>query len=103
MKNSKKKTNTKKDNLRRVKVEQQESRRTRFKVIQSNQALPLDKRFLALIKLSRFSQNSSRVRIQNRCVLTGRARGIYRFFKMSRIMIRELAAKGLLPGVKKAS
>lgn len=63
----------------------------------------IEKRMLACAKLSKLKNKSSYVKIRNRCVITGRSRGIYNYFKISRIMIRELASKGLLPGVKKAT
>ena len=55
---------------------------------------------MALAKLPR---SSSQTRIRNMCELTGRSRGYYRKFKLSRIMLRELAGKGLVPGLIKAS
>jgi small subunit ribosomal protein S14 len=60
-------------------------------------------RMRAVHKLSELPRNSSAVRYRNRCELTGRARGVYRKFKMSRIALRECASMGLLPGVTKAS
>ena len=54
-------------------------------------------------RVSKLPLKSSQSRIKNRCVLTGRSRGIYNYFKISRIMIKALAAKGLLPGIKKAT
>jgi small subunit ribosomal protein S14 len=62
-----------------------------------------DARLTAVHKLSEMPRNSSAVRFRNRCELTGRPRGFYRKFKMSRIALRELASAGLLPGVTKAS
>lgn len=53
--------------------------------------------------LSRLPRNSSPTRIKNRCAMTGRARGFYRRFGISRIALRELALKGQIPGVRKAS
>ncbi|MGM0531194.1 MAG: 30S ribosomal protein S14 [Bacteroidota bacterium] len=55
------------------------------------------------IGLSRLPRNSSRVRQHNRCKITGRPRGYMRQFGVSRITFREMASKGLIPGVKKAS
>jgi len=54
-------------------------------------------------ELSRIPRNSSAVRLHNRCKLTGRPKGYMRQFGISRIVFRELASKGLIPGVKKAS
>lgn len=60
-------------------------------------------RMKAVYKLSEMPRNSSCIRYRNRCEVTGRPRGVYRFFKMSRISLREYASAGMLPGVKKAS
>jgi small subunit ribosomal protein S14 len=57
----------------------------------------------AQAKLANLPKNSSAVRIRNRCSQTGRARGYLRFFGVSRIVFRELASAGVLPGVRKAS
>jgi small subunit ribosomal protein S14 len=54
-------------------------------------------------ELSRLPRNSSPIRMHNRCKLTGRPKGYMRQFGISRIAFRELASKGLIPGVKKAS
>jgi small subunit ribosomal protein S14 len=60
-------------------------------------------RIAAVHKLAEMPRNSSSVRVRNRCALTGRPRGYYRKFGLSRIALRELASAGLLPGVVKAS
>jgi small subunit ribosomal protein S14 len=59
--------------------------------------------FEANLRLAKLPKNSVPVRVHNRCALSGRARGYYRKFDLSRIEIRELASKGQLPGVKKSS
>src|SRR5690606_39124099 len=53
--------------------------------------------------LSRLPRNASPTRVRNLCALTGRSRGVYRKFKISRIMLRELALEGKIPGMRKAS
>ncbi|MDR1130041.1 MAG: 30S ribosomal protein S14 [Prevotellaceae bacterium] len=53
--------------------------------------------------LAKLPKNSSRVRLHNRCSLTGRPKGYMRLFGISRIQFREMASNGLIPGVKKAS
>jgi len=68
-----------------------------------NRALPPEERFAAQIKLSKLPRNGSKVRVRNRCEVTGRPRGFYRKFKMSRIALRDLASLGLVPGVTKSS
>jgi small subunit ribosomal protein S14 len=55
------------------------------------------------IKLQKLPRNSSSVRLQNRCMITGRSRGVYRDFGLSRHVLREMAHQGLLPGVQKSS
>ena len=55
------------------------------------------------LKLEKLPRNSNRIRVRNRCNVTGRPRGVYRKFGLSRITFRELASKGLIPGVSKAS
>ncbi|OUR93755.1 30S ribosomal protein S14 [Halobacteriovorax marinus] len=57
----------------------------------------------ATLKLQKLPANSSRIRVRNRCVLTGRPRGTYRAFGLSRIKFRELALAGMIPGVTKSS
>ena len=60
-------------------------------------------RFAAVLKLAQVPRNSAKVRIRNRCELTGRPRATYRKFKLARIKLRELASKGQIPGMVKSS
>ena len=69
----------------------------------SNKKLTPEERFQARLKLSKIPRNASKARIRNRCDLTGRSRGVYRKFKLSRIAFRELASKGHIPGITKSS
>ncbi len=62
-----------------------------------------EERLAAQIQLNKMPRNSSAVRLRNRCALTGRARGYLRKFKLSRLCFREMANKGLIPGIIKAS
>tara|TARA_Y100000588_G_scaffold380191_1_gene463665 strand:+ start:420 stop:725 length:306 start_codon:yes stop_codon:yes gene_type:complete len=66
-------------------------------------ALSFEERQMYRLKLEKLPRNSNRIRIRNRCNVTGRPRGVYRKFGLSRITFRELALKGLIPGVSKAS
>lgn len=59
--------------------------------------------FAAQRMLAELPRNSSAVRVRNRCSITGRSRGFHRYFGISRLMLRELVAQGLLPGVTKSS
>jgi small subunit ribosomal protein S14 len=71
--------------------------------IRNSKFVTLEERFEAQKKISILPRNSSKCRIRNRCELTGRGRGFYRMFKVSRICVRELAAQTRLPGLTKAS
>ena len=66
-------------------------------------ALSFEERQAYRLRLEKLPKNSNRIRIRNRCNITGRPRGVYRKFGLSRITFRELASKGLIPGVTKAS
>ena len=69
----------------------------------NNTDLSFDERQKYRLKLEKLPKNSNRIRVRNRCNVTGRPRGVYRKFGLSRITFRELALKGLIPGVSKAS
>jgi len=84
-------------------AKQYEARRARLKAVADNDALPMEERFSARLKLAELPRNSSKTRIRNRCELTGRPRSVYRKFKLSRIALRELASTGQIPGVVKSS
>ena len=92
-----------KDKKRRKKVKNQEKYRAELKKIMNDKSLSFEERFDAMVKLSEKPRNSSKVRIHNRCALTGRPHGYFGYFKVSRIMLRQLALFGLIPGVKKSS
>tara|TARA_B100001245_G_C22890141_1_gene428608 strand:+ start:226 stop:531 length:306 start_codon:yes stop_codon:yes gene_type:complete len=91
-------------NLKRIKmVKKFENKRKKLKEIIYNKKLPLEERFEAQQKLSKLPKNSSRIRIRNRCEITGRPHGVYRKLKISRIALRELASQGKIPGMVKSS
>ncbi len=79
------------------------ARRAALKEIANDRSLPMEDRFSARLKLAKLPRNSAPVRIRNRCELSGRPRGYYRKFKMSRIALRDLAATGQIPGMTKSS
>ncbi|QVL58164.1 MAG: 30S ribosomal protein S14 [Simkaniaceae bacterium] len=62
-----------------------------------------EEKMVAQEKLNKLSKNSSKIRLRNRCRLTGRSRGYLRKFNLSRLCFREMANSGLIPGVTKAS
>ncbi len=78
-------------------------KRAALLAIARDRSRPIEERFEAQMKLAKLPRNSAPVRVRNRCELTGRPRGYYRKFRLSRIALRELANRGLLPGVTKAS
>ncbi len=88
---------------RRRMVARDAAKRATLKSIARNVELPAEERFNARLKLSQMPRNASAVRVRNLCDLTGRPRAYYRKFKMSRIALRELALKGQIPGMVKAS
>ena len=78
-------------------------RRENFKQKIMQRDLSMEERFKIQSKLNDLPRDSSKIRIRNRCKLTGRTRGVYRKFGLSRIKIRELSMAGALPGVVKSS
>ena len=98
-----KKSSVEKNNRRRKMAKKFAGRRSRLKAIVMDRDKPMEERFAASLKLAEVPRNSSRTRIHNRCELTGRPRGVYTKFKLSRIALRELGSKGLIPGLVKSS
>ena len=80
-----------------------EKKRLVSKIITNNFQLTQLTRWQSQQKLSDQNQRSSLTRIKNRCVITGRSRSVYRLFKISRLCLRKLASKGLMPGLSKYS
>jgi len=98
-----KKSSIEKNNRRARMAKQLAGKRAKLKAIAHNRDLPIEERFQAHLKLAEMPRNASPTRYRNRCEITGRARGFYRKVKMSRIMLRELASTGKIPGMVKAS
>jgi len=92
-----------KNNHRRELVAQHAAKRQRLKDVANDTKRPAEERFAARLKLAEMPRNGSKVRIRNRCELTGRARGYYRKLKLCRNQLRELASQGLVPGMTKSS
>ena len=98
------KTSSIQRNLKRIRlVKKFSKKRHELKKIINNKKLPLEERFKAQLKLAELPRNSSKIRIRNRCEITGRPRGVYRKLKISRIALRDLASKGKIPGMTKSS
>ena len=92
-----------KNNRRRKMAKKFSGKRDRLKGIVMNKSLPIEERFEATLKLAQLPRNSAKNRIRNRCEVTGRPRAFYRKLKMSRIAMRELGNRGLVPGLVKSS
>ncbi|MBK5957887.1 30S ribosomal protein S14 [Rhodoplanes elegans] len=98
-----KKSSVEKNEHRRKLVAQQAAKRARLKAEANDKDKPMEERFAATLKLAEMPRNGSKTRIRNRCEVTGRPRAYYRKLKMSRIALRELGSKGLIPGLLKSS
>ncbi len=92
-----------KNNRRAKMIKRDAGKRAALKAIVMNKELSFEERLAAQIKLSAMPRNGAANRHRNRCELTGRARGTYRKFKLSRIKLRELGSVGRIPGLTKAS
>ena len=91
-------------NNRRIKLSNKfYKKRTELKKIVMNKKLTLEERFKAQQKLSQMPRNSAKIRVMNRCKITGRPHGVYRKLKISRIALRDLGLAGLIPGMTKSS
>ncbi len=91
-------------NLRRERlVSKYASKRAKLKEIIYDKDVSDEERFSAVLKLAELPRNGAKIRVRNRCSITGRPRGNYRKFGMSRISLRKLASEGLIPGVTKSS
>ena len=98
-----KKSSIEKNNRRRRLTKKFSGRRTRLKAIARDKDRPMEERFAATLKLAELPRNSSANRIRNRCEMTGRSRAFYRKHKLSRIALRDLGSKGMIPGLLKSS
>jgi small subunit ribosomal protein S14 len=91
-------------NLKRGKMADSASqKRAALKAIVMDKDAAPEDRFAATLKLAEMPRNGAKIRIRNRCALTGRPRGFFRKFKLCRNMLRHLAQVGELPGVVKSS
>ena len=98
------KTSSIQKNIMRQKLTQKcASKRKLLKSIIMDKTIDEKQRILATFKLAKMPKNSAKIRIRNRCELTGRPRGFYRKFKLSRLALRNLALQGMIPGLSKAS
>ncbi len=98
-----KKSAVEKNQKRRRLVKRDAVKRAALRTMAHDRTLSREERFLAFMKLAALPRNGAKTRVRNRCELTGRPRGFYRKFKMSRIALRELASVGQVPGMVKSS
>nr|QIA60684.1 ribosomal protein S14 [Lepidozia trichodes]QIA61018.1 ribosomal protein S14 [Lepidozia sandvicensis] len=90
------------DHKRRLLVAKYELKRMYYKAICQDRNLPNKIRYEYFFKSSKLPRNSSKTRVRNRCIFTGRPRSVYKLFRISRIVFRELASKGSLIGINKS-
>lgn len=98
-----KKSSIAKNNKRKLLAEKFEPVRRKLRKQQANLKLSPEERHLASLKLQKLPKHASRCRVINRCRITGRSRGNFKKFGLSRLMFRKMAHEGLIPGVIKAS
>ena len=98
-----KKSSIEKNNRRQRLAKKFSGRRSRLKAIAMDKTKPIEERFAASLKLAEMPRNSSPTRIRNRCEMSGRPRAYYRKHKLSRIALRELGSRGMIPGLLKSS
>jgi len=98
-----KKSSIERNKKRQAMAARYANKRSELKAVANDQSHSPEERFAARMKLAKLPRNSSKVRIRNRCELSGRPRGVYRKFRMSRIAVRDLASTGRIPGMVKSS
>ena len=92
-----------KNERRRKLAQKYAAKYAKLKAVADDKSLDETERLIARLKMAEIPRNGNPTRIRNRCELTGRSRAYYRKFRLSRIMLRDLANKGLIPGVVKSS
>jgi small subunit ribosomal protein S14 len=98
-----KKSAIEKNNRRVRMVKKYAAKRAELRAVARDRSLPPEERFQAYLKLAKLPRNGAPSRVRNRCELTGRPRGFYRKFRLSRIAVRELGSVGQIPGMVKSS
>ena len=92
-----------KNERRKRLVKQYAGKFAKLKAIADDESKDETERLIARLKLAELPRNANPTRVRNRCMLTGRPRGVYRKFKLGRVMLRQLATRGMIPGVVKSS
>lgn len=98
-----KKSSVEKNNRRQRLVKKYAGKRARLLAVANDEAKSMEERFEARLKLAEIPRNGNPTRVRNRCEVTGRPRAVYRKLKMSRVALRELGNRGLIPGLVKSS
>ena len=98
-----KKSMVEREKKRQRLVTRHAAKRAALKAVARDEKLPMEERFKATLRLAQLPRNSSATRLHNRCQLTGRPHAYYRKLKLSRIMLRDLASFGQIPGMVKSS
>lgn len=98
-----KKSSIEKNKNRAKLVNRFAAKRAALKAIADDQTKSIEERFEARLKLAALPRNSAKIRLKSRCEVSGRSRSVYRKLKVSRIALRELGNKGLIPGLVKSS
>jgi small subunit ribosomal protein S14 len=98
-----KKSSVNKNEKRKALVKKYAEKYKNLKAIANDETFDDDERLLARLKMAEIPRNANPTRVRNRCALTGRPRAYYRKFDLSRIMLRDLSVRGMIPGVRKSS
>ena len=98
-----KKSSVNKNEKRKLLVKKYASKYTKLKAIANDENVDDGERLIARLKMAEIPRNANPTRVRNRCALTGRPRAYYRKFDLSRIMLRDLSVRGMIPGVRKSS
>ena len=92
-----------KNERRKKLVQKHAAKYEKLRAIADDESKDETERLMARLKMAEVPRNGNPTRVRNRCELTGRSRAVYRKFRLSRIMLRELGNKGLIPGLTKSS
>ena len=92
-----------KNERRKRMVKQYAPKLAKLKAIANDHSLDETERLIARLKMAELPRNSNPTRVRNRCEITGRPRAYYRKFRLARVMLRDLANKGMIPGLTKSS
>ncbi|MBB4085986.1 30S ribosomal protein S14 [Sphingomonas carotinifaciens] len=92
-----------KNERRRALVKKYAGKYAKLKAVANDTSLDETERLIARLKMAEIPRNGNPTRIRNRCEITGRPRAYYRKFRLARVMLRDLANKGMIPGVTKSS